>query len=493
MKKRLSFLLALALVFSLASVTAIPAGAVQTFDVWVAGVQVTVLNRDDVLGDGTVSYDAGARALTLKDAKIENLDEDVEEGDAIVARQELTITGTGSISALKNGITAYAPLTIQGAKLTIQSKESNSINVGYDLTIRNSDLTVLTSQGVSCIDVYTAEEGESYSATLIEDSKIIAKSDEELSVAIETDDLTIRNSEITAEGGQTGIYAHGSSFLIEDSKVIAQSGYGGITAFRPDFTIRNSEVTARGGKTKGIRVTDTALLIQGERTVVTADSEEDYAIYAKKGIEIDDALAIREPEGGKLDAEKQTVMEDNDVVKAMHVVIGAKDKTAENPFTDVKESDYFYDAVLWAYYAEPQVTNGIGGGLFGPDNTVKRGEAVTFLWRSVGCPEPTSTKNPFEDVKESDYFYKPVLWAVEKGITVGTDATHFTPEQTCSTAHIITFLYRTLNPGQDGWYAMAEGYAQGAGLMDGHAVTVSPDVDCPRADVVFFLHRALAK
>ena len=69
MKKRLSFLLALALVFSLASVTAIPAGAVQTFDVWVAGVQVTVLNRDDVLGDGTVSYDAGARALTLKDAK----------------------------------------------------------------------------------------------------------------------------------------------------------------------------------------------------------------------------------------------------------------------------------------------------------------------------------------------------------------------------------------------------------------------------------------
>ena len=177
------------------------------------------------------------------------------------------------------------------------------------------------------------------------------------------------------------------------------------------------------------------------------------------------------------------------------VTVKPKDKTdkKENPFTDVKESDYFYDAVIWAYYAEPQVTNGIGNSLFAPDSTVKRCEAVTFLWRAVGCPEPTKKDNPFVDVAETDYFYKPVLWALEKGITRGTDDTHFTPEQTCSTAHIITFLYRALGIGDDGWYAVAEAWAKGAGLLNGLSVTVAPGVDCPRRDVVLFIFRAVGK
>ncbi len=163
-----------------------------------------------------------------------------------------------------------------------------------------------------------------------------------------------------------------------------------------------------------------------------------------------------------------------------------------NPFGDVAESDYFYDAVLWAYYAEPQVTNGISATEFGPMSTVTRGQAVTFLWRAMGCPEPQTEANPFEDVKESAYYYKPVLWAVEKGVTNGTDATHFTPAQTCSTAHILTFLYRTLGIGSNGWYEVAEAWARGAGLLEGLDVTVAPGVDCPRCDVVLFLYRQLS-
>ena len=173
-----------------------------------------------------------------------------------------------------------------------------------------------------------------------------------------------------------------------------------------------------------------------------------------------------------------------------------KDAPAEqkkNPFVDVKESHDIYTAVIWAYYADPQITNGMDATHFGPASTVTRGQAVTFLWRAMGCPEPTAKTNPFTDVKETDYFYRAVLWATEKGVTLGTDGTHFTPDQTCSTAHILTFLYRTLGIGADGWYAVAETWAKSAGLMDGHAVTVSPETDCPRADVVFFLHRALAK
>ena len=126
-----------------------------------------------------------------------------------------------------------------------------------------------------------------------------------------------------------------------------------------------------------------------------------------------------------------------------------------------------------------------------PDSAVTRGQTVTFLWRAMGCPEPTSTDNPFEDVTEGKYYYNAVLWAVEKGITNGTDATHFTPNQTCSTAHIITFLYRTLGIGTNGWYKEAEEWARGAGLLDGLNVSVAPGVDCPRSDVVLFLYRQL--
>ena len=160
------------------------------------------------------------------------------------------------------------------------------------------------------------------------------------------------------------------------------------------------------------------------------------------------------------------------------------------PFKDVSADDYFFDAVCWAL--ENGVTQGTSADTFSPTDTCTRGQVVTFLWRAMGCPEPKSADNPFEDVKESAYYYKPVLWAVEKGITNGTDAAHFTPAQTCSTAHILTFLYRALGIGANGWYEVAEAWAKGAGLLDGLDVTVAPGVECPRCDVVLFLYRKLA-
>ena len=164
-----------------------------------------------------------------------------------------------------------------------------------------------------------------------------------------------------------------------------------------------------------------------------------------------------------------------------------------NPFEDVASYDLTYDAILWAYYASPQVTNGIDKTHFGPDRTVTRGQAVTFLWRAAGCPEPTATANPFVDVASDAYYYKPVLWAVEMGITNGTDATHFTPDQTCSTAHIITFLYRTMGLGANGWYEVAEAWAIGAGLLENVGLSVDPREQCPRSCVVLFLYRVLGK
>ena len=162
------------------------------------------------------------------------------------------------------------------------------------------------------------------------------------------------------------------------------------------------------------------------------------------------------------------------------------------PFTDVPANAYYADAVKWA------VANGVTAGTspttFSPNETVTRGQAVTFLWRAAGKPVPERTSSPFSDVKTGDYFYQPVLWAMEQGVTVGTDATHFSPGDTLTRAHIVTFLWRAAGkPGSTGaspWYADAETWGKKNDLLSGTAVAYAPGGSCPRSDVVTYLYRA---
>lgn len=115
----------------------------------------------------------------------------------------------------------------------------------------------------------------------------------------------------------------------------------------------------------------------------------------------------------------------------------------ENPFVDVPSNAYFADAVLWA--ADKGITGGVNATHFAPDLTCTRAQAVTFLWRAAGCPAPKSTEMPFSDVAAGSYFYDAVLWAVENDITKGTSATKFSPDLECSRAQIVTFLWRSQN------------------------------------------------
>lgn len=110
------------------------------------------------------------------------------------------------------------------------------------------------------------------------------------------------------------------------------------------------------------------------------------------------------------------------------------------PFTDVEEDAYYYKAMLWA--VENDITFGTSETTFSPDSPCSRGEIVTFLWRRSGSPFPETTTSPFTDVRRSGYYYNAMLWAVGRHITNGTSETTFSPESVCSRGQIVTLLYR---------------------------------------------------
>jgi len=176
----------------------------------------------------------------------------------------------------------------------------------------------------------------------------------------------------------------------------------------------------------------------------------------------------------------------------------------ENPFTDVKESDYFATPVLWA--VGKGITNGMSATSFAPNAPCTRGQIVTFLWRACGSPEPTRTNNPFTDVKSSEYYYKAVLWAVEQGITTGLSATTFGPNATCTRGQVATFLWRsqgepapasTNNPFSDvktsDYYCKAVLWAVENNVTQGvGGGKFAPNDSCTRGQIVTFLYRAIA-
>ena len=171
-------------------------------------------------------------------------------------------------------------------------------------------------------------------------------------------------------------------------------------------------------------------------------------------------------------------------------------------FTDVKSDDYFADAVRWA--VDRDITSGTSANKFSPYNKCTRAQIVTFLWRAYGSREPAQKDNPFTDVKESDYFYKAVLWAVETGVTEGTSANKFSPGSQVNRAQTVTFLWRAAGkPAADPsgtfedvpsgrFFTTAVHWAVDRDITEGTSrTTFSPNSPCTRAQIVTFLYRDL--
>ena len=188
---------------------------------------------------------------------------------------------------------------------------------------------------------------------------------------------------------------------------------------------------------------------------------------------------------GKVEA-KATFMEDNSML---------------NFFYDVPNNAYFYEAVKWA--VKNGITTGVGNDLFAPEQPCTRAQIVTFLWRAAGSPEPKGTAAGMTDVVSGSYYEKAVAWAIENGITTGTTATTFSPDATCTRGQSVTFLHRALkgtapttvngftDVAADAFYADAVAWAVESGVTNGTTdSTFSPNNGCTRAQIVTFLYRA---
>ena len=292
---------------------------------------------------------------------------------------------------------------------------------------------------------------------------------------------TIKISGTLANDNYTVTYADGK--LTISARPSSGGGGGGSTTYpvnTPNKTENGTVTVSPKNASKGSTVTIT----------VKPDS----------GYQLDD-LTITDKDGNELKLTNKGNGQYTFTMPAGKVEISATfaKKVEVSPFNDVSTDAYYYEAVKWAQ--EKGITGGIGNGLFGPNQPCTRAQIVTFLWRAAGSPESKNASS-FADVPAGSYYAKAVAWAVENGITTGTGDGKFSPDNPCTRAQSVTFLYRALGKlagrktvfsdvPADSYYADAVAWAVENGVTNGTSeTTFGPADSCTRAQIVTFLYRA---
>lgn len=257
-------------------------------------------------------------------------------------------------------------------------------------------------------------------------------------------------------------------------------------------------VSTSSGTGSGTVKANTSSASKGDTVTVTVAPQNGYKL---EKLTVTDAkgnvIAVTDKGDGKF-----TFIMPASKVEIVPVFAAENEPEPESSFADVKSDDYFFDAVKWA--SEQEITNGITKDSFMPDNGCTRAQIVTFLWRAAGSPEPEKLSG-FTDVPSDKYYAKAVAWAVENGITTGLTEELFAPDATCTRAHSVTFLYRAAKASADGetsftdvdagaYYAAAVKWATDNGITNGiSADRFAPDNTCTRAQIVTFLWRLYAE
>ena len=305
---------------------------------------------------------------------------------------------------------------------------------------------------------------------------------------------------VLAKSGLTsGVY------LTDPSGALASNYYVSSTA-NGVWTVSYSAPSSGGGSSSSSRRYDVSApsVKHGDVTVSpkSASKGDPVTITVKpdSGYRLDD-LTVTDKNGKELKLTDKGNGKYTFTMPASKVEVNATfvKEVEISPFSDVSTSAYYYEAVKWAQ--EKGITGGIGNGLFGPNQPCTRAQIVTFLWRAAGSPEPKSMSS-FSDVSADSYYAKAVAWAVENGITTGTGDGKFSPDATCTRAQSVTFLFRAIGKLvdskaefsdvlTDSYYANAVAWAVENGVTNGIGDGLfGPDNSCTRAQIVTFLFRA---
>ena len=258
--------------------------------------------------------------------------------------------------------------------------------------------------------------------------------------------------------------------------------------YDPTYPVTTPDKTENGTVTVSPRSAE-----KGDTVTITAKPDSGYQL---------DDLTVTDKNGKELKLTDKGNGKYTFKMPAGKVTVSATfapEKTAADYFADVPANSYYADAVLWA--AKNGITGGIGNGLFGPNQPCTRAQIVTFLWRAAGSPEPKAMSS-FADVSTDAYYAKAVAWAVENGITTGTGDGKFSPDTTCTRAQSVTFLFRAIGKLvdskaefsdvlTDSYYANAVAWAVVNGVTNGIGDGLfGPNNSCTRAQIVTFLFRA---
>ena len=304
---------------------------------------------------------------------------------------------------------------------------------------------------------------------------------------------------VLAKSGLTsGVY------LTNPSGALASNYYVSSTA-NGVWTVSYSAPSSGGGSSSSSRRYDVSApsVKHGDVTVSpkSASKGDTVTITVKpdSGYELD-TLTVKDASGSKIKVKDKGDGKFTFTMPASKVTVSAEFAEIETlDFADVPTDAYYYEAVKWA--AKKGITGGIGNGLFGPNQPCTRAQIVTFLWRAAGSPEP-KTMSSFADVSMDAYYAKAVAWAVENGITTGTGDGKFSPDATCTRAQSVTFLFRAIGKLvdskaefsdvlTDSYYANAVAWAVENGVTNGIGDGLfGPDNSCTRAQIVTFLYRA---
>lgn len=457
----------------------------------------------------SVNYTIATANLTANDFNFAAPSNLMYDGNAkvadVTAKRGVNDTGDITVKYYKNnGDTAVEPKDVGTYKVQIDVAEGTNYNAATSLMA--DDWTFTINPAVLIVTPNAL-------------SKTAGAADPELTYTVsgaqngETPAFTGALSR--AEGETAGTYAIGrGSLQLKDNGTFKASNYAlQLSDTTVNFTINNRTSSGSGhsssgsstpkytvsvpsGTTGGTVKSNVSSATKGSTVTVTVIPQDGYKL---------DKLTVADEKGNTITAtdkgdNKYTfIMPSSKVTVAPSFSKIEETKPETSPFDDVTAHDYFYDAVKWA--ADKGITGGVSFSLFAPEDGCTRAQIVTFLWRTAGSPEPSALSD-FADVPADKYYAKAVAWAVENGITVGATAATFSPDDICTRAHGVTFLYRaakaTASVGasaftdvaDSAYYADAVKWATEQGITKGISSTLfGPDETCTRAQIVTFLYR----